>query len=207
MPFLLKERRKKRKYRKISFFELSGEVIKYFYEIVNPGSNVLTDKNRKNAEDAFKTLKLLLNSNNQKIHYFFIDYNHEINGTNHRKTLNQSNYLESAATFFRDNSDIFKKKTDAVYVVITKADEIKGENKEKVAEEFLQNNFGSFLDFLEERCSNYSVRFEVMTFSIGKVLFKRICKLDHSYANEIIEDMLHFIRPDRENGLFKILNS
>src|SRR5689334_24528746 len=45
----------------------------------------------------------------------------------------------AAATYFRDNNDIFKKKTDAVYIVVTKADEIKEDedSKAELAKHFL----------------------------------------------------------------------
>ena len=63
----MKKKRVEDKYRQISFFELSGEVFKYFYEITN-NSTVLKEEDRKNVENSFRTLNLLLNSKNQKIY-------------------------------------------------------------------------------------------------------------------------------------------
>lgn len=71
MPFLFYKRGEKKK-RKISFFELSGEVFKYFYEVAN-NSQIIKDYSRDDIEKSFNTLELLLKSNNQKIHFFFID--------------------------------------------------------------------------------------------------------------------------------------
>src|SRR5690606_14319617 len=124
-------------------FELSGEVFKYFFQVVN-NSEIINDDDKNAIEDSFRTLELLLNSNNQKIHFFFIDYNQETKHTTDKHGLTQSDYLEAAAIYFRDKSDIFKKRTDAVYVVITKSDEIKGEDRFETAKVFLEENFGSF---------------------------------------------------------------
>src|SRR5690606_14273387 len=152
---------------------LSGEVFKYFFELVN-NSQIINDYDREAIENSFITLDLLLNSNNQKIHFFFIDYNQETKHATDNNGLTQSNYLEAAATYFRDKSNIFRKKTDAVYVVITKSDEIKEKDRGGAAKVFLQEHFGSFMDVLKNQCRTNSVDFKVKLFSIGNVYFKRI---------------------------------
>jgi hypothetical protein len=205
MPFLLK-RRNESNYRQVSFFELSGEVFKYFYELEHR-SEILEEGDRGNVKNAFETLNLLLNSNNQKIHFFFIDYKQETKGIRDKHNLTQENYLNAAATYFRDKNDIFKKKTDAVFVIVTKADEIKEENKSELAKRFLSDNFGSFMDVIKNRCKEDRVDFNVAMFSIGDVYFKGICKINYSYAENIIEKLLEKIKPARETMLFRILNS
>jgi hypothetical protein len=214
MPFLLKKRNEE-KYRQISFFELSGEVFKYFYELEN-NCNILDDVDRNNVESAFKTLNLLLGSKNQKIHFFFIDYQQETKGTRDKHKLTQENYLNAAATYFRDRENIFKKKTDAVYVVVTKSDEIKsdnnksdisGEERTQLAGKFLSDNFGNFMDVIKHRCKEDSVDFNVKIFSIGDVFFKSICKINYSYSTNIVEDLLKKVKPVSENCISKWLNS
>lgn len=205
MPFLFYKRGEKNK-RKISFFELSGEVFKYFYEVVN-NSHIINDYDREAIENSFRTLELLLNSNNQKIHYFFIDYNQETKHTEDNNGLTQSNYLEAAATYFRDRNNIFRKRTDAVYVVITKSDEIKGDDRVETAKAFLQENFGAFMDVLKNQCKRNSVDFKVKLFSIGDVYFKRICKIDRSYSDDIIQDLLKRVKPVSNNVFKKFFNS
>ncbi len=205
MPFLFYKRGEKSK-RKISFFELSGEVFKYFFEVVN-NSHIINDYDREAIENSFRTLELLLNSNNQKIHFFFIDYNQETKHTEDNNGLTQSNYLEAAAVYFRNRNNIFRKKTDAVYVVITKSDEIKGDDKIGIAKAFLQENFGSFMDVLKNQCSRSSVDFKVKLFSIGDVYFKRVCKIDRSYSNDIIQDLLKRVKPVSNNVFKDFFNS
>ncbi len=205
MPFLLKTRKEKN-YRKISFFELSGEVFKHFYDLTYGTESSNNESQQDKVRIGFETLKLLLNSNNQKIHFFFIDYDHQ---TQIKKQLGwtQAQHLEAAAAYFRDTNDIFKKKTDAVYVVITKSDEIKGENKQEIASKFLESHFGNFMDVIKTRCRKDSVNLDVMIFSIGKVWFKRICEIDRSYAHNIINELLEKVEPQKDNIFKKFLNS
>jgi len=207
MPFLFYKYGEKNK-RKISFFELSGEVFKYFYEVAN-NSRIIDDVDREDIERSFQTLKLLLKSNNQKIHFFFIDYNQETKHTEDRNGLTQSNYLEAAATYFRDNNEIFKKKTDAVYVVVTKSDEIRGSDSNRVtnAKTFLNENFYSFMSVLKNQCERYSVDFKVKVFSIGNVYFKKICKINRLYSTDIIDDLLIRVKSVSDSKLKNFLNS
>lgn len=205
MPFLFYKRGEKKK-RKVSFFELSGEVFKYFYEKVN-NAQIIDDYDRGNIETSFQSLELLLNSNNQKIHYFFIDYNQETKHAIDSNGLTQSDYLEAAAIYFRDNNGIFKKKTDAVYVVVTKSDEIKGNDTSSIAKSFLDDNFGNFMSVLKNQCQNYSVHFKVKLFSIGDVYFKKICKINRAYSSDIINDLLKRIKPISNSKFRKFFNS
>jgi hypothetical protein len=205
MPFLFYKRGETNK-RKISFFELSGEVFKYFYEVAN-GVEIIDDYSRDDIEKSFHTLKLLLNSNNQKIHFFFIDYNQETKHTKDDNNLTQSNYLEAAATFFRDHNEILKKRTDAVFVVVTKSDEIKGSNRSVSAKSFLDDNFGSFMDVLKNQCQKNDIEFKVKLFSIGSVYFKKICKIDRSYSTAIINDLLERVKPVSNSRFGRFLNS
>mgnify|MGYP004701398525 CR=1 FL=1 len=205
MPFLLYKRDEENK-RKISFFELSGEVFKYFYEKVN-NTQIIDDYDRENIENSFQTLELLLNSSNQKIHFFFIDYNQETKHTIDDNGLSQGNYLEAASIYFRDKNGIFKKKTDAVYVVVTKSDEIPGNDSAALAKTFLDDNFGNFMSVLKKQCKEYSVDFKVKLFSIGEVYFKKICKINRAHSTDIINDLLHRVRPTSNSKIRKFFNS
>jgi len=213
MPFLFYQRGEDKK-RKISFFELSGEVFKYFYEKAYNTKIDQDDYDRSDILKSFETLELLLKSDNQKIHYFFIDYYQE---TKHAETVNnftQSNYLEAAAIYFRDKKDekgkpidIFKKKTDAVYVVVTKSDEIPDNDREANAIKFLNENFHTFMGVLENQCKRYSVDFKVKLFSIGNVYFKRLCKINREFSTDIIHDLMRKVQPVSDSKWRKFFNS
>ncbi len=206
MPFLFFRRGEKNK-RKISFFELSGEVVEHFYNAVNEPNKLINDDSKEDIEKSFQTLELLLKSDNQKIHYFFIDYIKETKHTNYNDKRTQSNYLEAAVTYFRDNSEIFKKRTDAVYVIVTKSDEIKGADRTTIAKSFLSEYFGSFMDVLKNQCDEHSVDFKVKLFSIGDVYFKKICIINRAYSTDIINDLLERVKPVRYNKVVKYLRS
>ncbi|MCL2182013.1 MAG: hypothetical protein FWB85_00905 [Chitinispirillia bacterium] len=220
MPFRVKKRGNKERYRNIAFFELSGEIFKFFYDIVN--NNVSTDvisydkhrdevhvteeqKREQLRRFAFKTLNLLLNSENRKVHFFFVDYNQTT-----QKKQEQAKYLNAAATYFRQKNDIFRKKTDAVYIVVTKADEIHAPNdaeRSKIAGAFLQNNFGGFMDAMKVCCDEHSVNFIKKIFSIGDVYFSKICKINRKYSIDIINDLLDIVKPRKKSIITDILNS
>ena len=205
MPLLLKKRGDDN-YRQISFFELSGEVFKYFYEL-EYGVKVLEEGDRDRVLRSFDTLNLLLNSDNQKIHFFFIDYKQETKGSKSRAGRTQEDYLSAAASYFRDKNDIFKKKTDAVYIVVTKADEIEGENKTEIAKDFLETKFGGFMDSIKVLCKKDSVNFGVKIFSIGDVYFKGICKINYYYAENIIEDLLKKVKSPNVGRFSRFFNN
>lgn len=203
MPFLFKARKEKN-YRKISFFELSGEVFKHFYDLTYDVESGINLSQQDKVKIGFDTLKLLLSSNNQKIHFFFIDYDYQTQN-NKQSGWTQAQYLEAAAAYFRDNDYIFKKKTDAINVVITKSDNIIGDNKIEKAKAFLEKNFGSFMDVIKTRCRKDDIQFNVKMFSIGKVWFKRICEIDPSYSHSIINDLLQ-IDTQRESKIIPFFN-
>lgn len=160
-------------------------------------------------------MNLLLESDNQKIHFFFIDYQSETRSKRDKNNLTQENYLDAAASYFRNRGDLFRKKTDAVYVILTKSDLINSDESNnsdaaQIASDFLNGNFGNFMDVIKDQCKKSSVNFEVKMFSIGEVFFKSISKLDYRYTSNIIEDLLKKVRPASENkiknyliGLFK----
>lgn len=194
MPFRLKAREEAdRFYRNISFFELSGEIFKYIYDIVN-GSNIAGVDKLEQKNVAFNTVDLLLGSSNQKIHFFFIDHS-----VKKQHIEEQGMFLNAAATYFTQYKNIFKKRTDAVYIVLTKADGICAENdKERsiLASEFLHDKFGAFINAMGGLCERHSINnFSLKIFSIGDVYFSKICKINRKYSQRIIDELLAIIRP------------
>lgn len=208
MPFLFYKRGEKKK-RKISFFELSGEVFKNFNVVVNNADTKISEEGEAEINKTFSLIELLLKSTNKKIHYFFIDYKKE-KEDNLDNNFTQEDYLGAAATYFKDRKNIFKNNTDAVYVVITKSDEIDGCDRQQQmenAESFLKDKFGNFLEILKRQCDTYSIDFNIKLFSIGDVYFKRICRINRSFSTEIIEDLLEHVPAVSNNFWRKFLNS
>jgi len=198
IPFLLRPRIQSRKWwnrrpkeSQMSFFELSGEVVRYLY-----------DSSKKDAVlRAMDCIDILLKHNNRKIHFFFIDYNRNIKADLDR--LTQKDYIEAAVNYFR-RTQIFKNKTDAIYIVVTKADELPGNNKDEqkeAARDFLNNNFAALIDEIKDQCGENSMKLDYFIFSIGSVYFSKLCKINYEDAQEIIEELLIKVRPPRSNWL------
>ncbi|HLS31057.1 MAG TPA: hypothetical protein VK021_09390, partial [Flavobacteriaceae bacterium] len=203
---------KRKKNRKISFFELSGEVFEHFLEIREglKDKEDLKDEElerRIEIEKSFRTIELLLGSNNRIIHFFFIDYDKELSNLKKRDSKSQANYLSAAGTYFQSNNNIFSSKTNAIYFIITKADTIDGENKVEIAADFLREHFGNFYTVIEGRCEEHSIKKpEIKLFSIGDVYFNRISKIDYKYSKNIVETILNEVHPEENNWFKKILS-
>lgn len=187
LPFTLKKDNEKY-YRSISLIELSGEIFQCFY-CKNAGKQMPSQ----NHEDTFNSLLKFLNSRNRKIHFFFIDY-----GNKNKKDpagYTQSDYLSAASTFFNQHQ-IFKKNTDAIYVVLTKSDLMPCSESERVtkAKEYLtKDNFQAFINALKDSCRVNSINAGKLTFepfSLGKVYFQQICDFDGTTAENIINILI-----------------
>ena len=204
LPFTLKKENEKHS-RSISLIELSGEIFEcFFYH--NAGQQMPSQSHL----DSFNSLKNFLNSNNHKIHFFFIDYDKE-NKPNDRG-LKQSDYLAAASTYFKNNT-VFGKSTAAIYVVLTKSDLLTDDNGNKLpvhervefAKKHLnENNYKAFINTLKDNCKTYNInagRLTVEPFSLGKVYFREICNFEGSAAENIVEILMDRIAPDKKSIL------
>ena len=202
LPFTLKKDNE-RYTRSISLIELSGEVFQCFY-FKNAGLNMPSQFH----VDTFNLLQRFLNSSNRKIHFFFIDYGDE----NKMDTAGyrQSDYLSAASIFFKSNQ-VFKKNTDAIYVVLTKSDLMPCSENERVAKakEYLNNNsFKSFTNALKDSCKKHSINAGRLTFelfSLGKVYFNQICDFDGTTAENIINILLDRV-PTTKDSILDFFN-
>jgi len=185
MPFCLSRLGEPNRYRKIAFLELSGEIFKDI-SVVHAGEKLAVVR-----QAAFDKLNLVLNSNNHKIHFFFVDYSVDGIGEQRR-------YLKDATEYFK-KIDIFRKKTDAVYIVLTKADVIPAVNdkeRSKVAAKFLKEHYSAFIGGIRGQCLRHNIQGPRMfIFSIGDVYFKRICKINTKYSERIINELLQHVVP------------
>lgn len=200
LPFVLKKGDDKP--RSVSLIELSGEIFECFLH-KNAGKTLSP-----RHENTFNTLIKFLNGNNRKIHFFFIDY-HKQNEIDDKGYL-QSDYLNSASIFF-NNNDIFKKSTDAIFIVLTKSDLLNcpKEDRLKHSIEYLKSeSFLAFTNTLKNRCKELSInagKLTVEPFSLGNVYLKFICDFDNSSAFKIIDILLDRIAPS-QRSFFDIFN-
>ena len=207
LPFTLKKDGEK-DCRSVSLIELSGEIHKCFFDKISgkPMAEQL--------QNTFNLVISFLNDNrNRKIHFFFIEY-----CTENKKDefgLNDQNYLSAAATYFTENK-IFKKSTDAIYIVLTKSDLLRDEygnpvsleNRVKYAKKYLEeNNYKAFTNSIKSICRKESINegvLPIVPFSLGKVYFEKIGDFEGSAANEVLEILMERI-PKKSTSFFNFL--
>jgi hypothetical protein len=194
LPFTL--RKENEDPRSVSLIELSGEIFQCFFN-KNAGLEMSPEK-----EETLNKLLKFLDGNNRKLHFFFIDYENDNNTDFDGYT--QSDYLQSAAIYFQDN-DIFKKSTDAIYIVITKSDLMPQEDKLNKLNDYLQDNrYTSFIQSLKTRCREHSINSgELLAthFSLGNVYFNKICAFDSETSDNIIDILKRRIKPNKKSIL------
>lgn len=200
LPFVLRKNERE-KPRSVSLIELSGEIFQCFF-LKNANKSLQSQQH----ENTFNSLLNFLRSDNRKIHFFFIDFEKEndvdVDG------YTQGDYLTAASTFFKNN-DIFRKTTDAIYIVITKSDLMpNSDTYEKsviYAKQHLEsNNFLAFIKTLKSRCQEHSInagKLTVEPFSLGKVYFQQICDFDDTAASRIVDILIDRIKPNRKSVL------
>lgn len=203
LPFALKKRGESNS-RSVSLIELSGEIFQcFFYKIANKPFPT------ESHQETFDLLTQYLSSDNPKMHFFFIDCNNNNrpDAYGHR----QSDYLNAAAIYFRDN-DIFKDKTQAIYVVLTKSDlmECQKHERKEYLQSYLQNNgYTNLVDSLRSRCEESSIngkRLLGIEFTLGDVYFGKLCNFDSTTAENMMDILMNRIKPQR-NSISNWFNS
>jgi len=199
LPFTLKKVEEKRP-RYISLIEkCGGEILKCFFRRVS-GS----PQPSQTHEDTFNLLIRFLKSDNRKIHFFVIDYDKE-NRTD-IEGLTLSDYLSATATFLNHN-DIFRKTTDAIYVIVSKSDLMPcmKEERAEYAKRYLEENYRTFINVLESYCKKYRLNdLSIIPFSLGNVYFQQICDFDRESSMQILDILINRVKP-RKRSILDIL--
>lgn len=127
-------------------------------------------------------------SHNRKIHIFVIEYGAEdrLYGG-----LPQKVYLDGALSYIK-NTGIFKKDTDAIYIMITKADKVKNPSQETFSN-YINEKYLGFYNGLEQICKDNEInkgKVEKIAFSLGEVCFQDYCKFDARPAENVVKILL-----------------
>lgn len=197
LPFVLKK--DKEDPRSVSLIELSGEIFQCFF-FKNASKQLPTPQH----EETLNSLLSFLAGDNKKIHFFFIDYekknNLDVDG------YTQTDYLQAAATYFKNN-DIFSKSTDAIYIVVTKSDLMPSINQgdgNNIKDYLQESNFTAFINSLKARCEENSINAGKVLgthFSLGQVYFDQICSFDGETSENIIDILIRRIAPNKKSIL------
>ena len=144
-------------------------------------------------------------STNRKMHIFVIEY-----GAEDRlyEGLPQRVYLEGAVSYIK-NTGIFKKDTDAVYIMITKADKVKNPSRDTFTN-YINEKYLGFHNGLEQICRDNEInkgKVEKIAFSLGEVCFQNYCRFNSRPAENVVQLILNRTASFRsgKRGMFEKL--
>ena len=160
----------------LNFVEMSGELFDKAHEEGAGGKNI--------------GAKGYLSNNNKKLIFFVIDYDqHKQRQEGKIASSAQSSKFQNVLSYL-DDSGILKK-TDGIYLLISKADLFpKGVNRTDYAEEFLKNNYKGFYNNCKILKNKHKDNFELTLypFSLGKVLYKNLLvEFDKTPPNDLMQ--------------------
>lgn len=186
MSFLLQDN--KEKLHAITLIDLAGEMVEAMYK-VNSGREYDLTPEQSQGYQTMKNLLLDNSSKNSKIHFFVLEY-----GAHERlhKGINQDALLNGALTHLK-NLGILKK-TDAVFLIVTKADKAFNEPGDfgQVISNYVRDHYSSFYENL--RLNTKSInggRIDIYPFSLGNVCFQDLCIFDDEAADQIVQLFLN----------------
>ena len=169
----------------ITCIDMAGELMRCMYK-ENAG-DPMSDSDIEMLDTMTKVL-IDNRSTNRKMHVFVIEY-----GAEDRKYegLPQKVYLEGAVSYIKDTG-IFKKDTDAIYIMITKADKAKN-NSPSFFNQYINDKYLGFFYGLEQICKDNEINkghVEKLAFSLGDVCFQNFCKFDARPAENVVNLIL-----------------
>ena len=169
----------------ITCIDMAGELMRCMYK-----SNAKEPMSDKDLDMLDTLTKVLIDnrSQNRKMHFFVIEY-----GAEDRlyEDLPQSAYLDGALSYI-ENTGIFDKDTDAIFIMVTKVDKIKDCNPNMVRE-YINDNYLGFYNGLTQICENNGInkgKVEHIAFSLGDVCFQNYCRFDSRPAENAVKTIL-----------------
>jgi hypothetical protein len=141
------------KFQKMNFIDMAGEKFK---SVANTGL------------DEFKAYKEYLNNKNRKCLIFIIDYfkNNKI------ETLRQDQNLQEVMALL-EKFGVFSN-TDAVYLIVTKADMFPDNDKQSFADNYIYDYYINFLNACKVAKKKYNFELVSFPYSIGATCFNYI---------------------------------
>jgi hypothetical protein len=180
----------KEKVHPITIIDIAGEVFCDMYKYLSKGQDALAS----NVYDVLASINDIFISNrteNRKIHFFVIEY-----GAEDRKYMDtkQATYLQSAVEYI-NMTGIFKKDTDAVYILVTKVDKAKAYGAELMEhlKKHITSKYAGFYNGLKKICTDNEINggaITVIPFSLGEVCFQYYCKFDTASADKVVKEIM-----------------
>lgn len=173
----------------ITCIDLAGELVRCMYK--SDAHEPLTA----DQEEALATLTRILIDNrsvNRKVHFFVLEYGGE---NRLYEGLTQKEYLDGALRYI-ERTGIFRKDTDAIYLMFTKVDKtgLTGRALVEKLMEYTDTHYRGFFNGLEKICRDFEInggRVERIPFSIGEVCFQDYCLFDSRWAENVVKIILN----------------
>lgn len=169
----------------ITCIDMAGELMRCMYK-----SNAGDEMNPKEISMLDTLTKVLIDNRsvNRKMHIFVIEY-----GAEDRlyEGLPQKVYLNGALSYIK-TTGIFRKDTDAIYIMITKADKVKNATKDTFSQ-YINDKYLGFFNGLEQICKDNEInkgRVEKLAFSLGEVCFQNYCRFNSRPAENVVNIIL-----------------
>ena len=178
---------KKRKH-PITCVDLAGELIRCMYK--SDAQEPLTEE----EQSVLGTLTSIMSDNrtgNRKIHYFVIEYGAE---DREYEGLGQEVYLDAAVAYI-NRTGIFRKDTDAIYILISKVDKAKATGRElqEKLRDYMLKYYRGFYNGLTTICADNEINggeVEIQPFTLGTVCFEHYCKFKEDSAAQVVKTIL-----------------
>lgn len=169
----------------ITCIDMAGELMRCMYK---SNANMPLSDTDLNMLDTMTKVLIDNRSTNRKIHFFVIEYGGEdriFDG------YHQDVYLNGALSYIKDTG-IFKKETDAIFIMVTKVDKMKHVTRDAITQ-YVKDNYEGFYNGLNKICEDNEIngkKVEIVAFSLGKVCFQSYCKFDTKPAENVVDIML-----------------
>lgn len=172
----------------ITCIDLAGELVKCMFKS-DAKKDLQIDEQQ--ALDTMTNVLVKNKTGNRKIHFFVIEYGAE---KKLYEGLPQRTYLDGAVAYLQ-NTNIFEKDTDAIYLLITKTDKINKQGEDFVSElkEHINNNYLQFLNGLKLICRENEINdgeVEIIPFTLGEVCFQNYCRFKEKTAAFVVNKIL-----------------
>lgn len=169
----------------ITCIDMAGELMSCMFK--SNANMPLTDIHL-NMLDTMTNVLIDNRSTNRKIHFFVIEYGGE---DRIYDGYRQPVFLEGALSYIKDTG-IFKKETDAIFIMVTKVDKMKNVTRDAITQ-YVKDKYKGFYNRLNKICEDNEIngkKVEIVAFSLGKVCFQSYCKFDTKPAENVVDIML-----------------
>lgn len=189
----------------VTFIDFAGELLAAMYK------TYVSDELSDDEQASLETLTNVLVKNgtgNRKVHFFVVEYGAEDRMVKSVK-LPQKELLSTAMEYVdkakadeeakagKEGRNIFKTATDAIYLIVTKVDQLRltseekkrGVTKQAKLEEYVQDRYGTFYGSLKAICKRNQINggeLPILGFSVGEVCFKEFFIPNPQNAEDIL---------------------